>query len=160
MSDTFPEAELLLEIGHVAMAHGFLNDALEIMEGLVSIEPDAPHPRTGRALALFMLGEQELAIEVLQDSIKLFPQAVFARSLLARFLKQIGRPGADEVAREVLAMSPPDFIAEIALNVLGQELDSSGAEVKFSAPVTSIADEAIDRAVEARFPIGFRGKIV
>jgi len=152
------ERDLLLEIGHVALARGLFDESLQIMDGLVRLCPDAPHPRIGRALTLFVMGQESLALDVLHETIALFPRAIFARSLLAKFMKQLGLPDAASVAREVLAMDPPAFVADIAREVIRE---GTGEAEK--------GDESGGHAHEARqyadgkgfaYPVGYRGTFV
>lgn len=158
MIQRFSEAELVLEIGHVAMARGLVDDALRIMDGLIVIEPGLPHPRIGRALSLFLLGQRQLAIESMRETVEIFPDAVFARSMLAWFLKQEGDPMAVEVARSVLERNPPDFVAAIAHEVLGNGRAFGGgesSEVSAESPASSALRKPGER--QATFPLGFRG---
>jgi len=159
MSRVLPETELLLEIGHVALANGLVEDALAIMEGLALLEPDDPHPRIGRALAHHVSGQRSQAIEDLRETIAHFPNAVFARSLLARFMKMSGLSGWDEVVHEVLSMDPPQFVADLARDLLDEEatvVTSFQAERDISA-----GSDSGNRAISDQgFPAGFRGRAV
>lgn len=153
----FPESEILLEIGHVAMVNGLLDEAYAIMDSLSSIDPDAPHPRTGRALSSFMLGRLQQAIDDLSETVNLFPQAVFARALLARFMKQVGDPTAEDMAISVLEMNPPDFVADIARDVIGEFRSASDASISSNAE-SGDARESVEGS--SAYPPGFRGTVV
>ena len=157
MGEPFSEETLLLEIGHLAMTKGLYAEAFEIMEGLVNISPDAPHPRTGRALALFMQGRLLQAAEDLEVTVGIFPDAVFARSLLALFLKKLDDPRAVEVALGALALNPPGFVAKIALEVVNETRGTSGFVQMGESSDLNIPDPRSDEVVE-RLPFrGFRG---
>ena len=157
-ADRPPEADLLLEIGHVALARGFLREGLLIMDGLIELQPDEPHPRTGRALGLHISGRSGEAIEELGGILGRFPQAVFAKALLAVVHHRTGDARARDVALEVLAQDPPAFIAALLKEVLGEDLGDDDIDRRRTGRLGP--DQGAEQEITTAYPPGMRGKPV
>jgi len=110
---------LILSIAHDAIDAGLLDAAYELHQRLERIRPDNPHPRIGQALVQYVSGQQAEAIDKLRAVLQDFPDAVFTRSLLAKFLKETGQDGWDRYANETLERVQDGISAEIARDVLG-----------------------------------------
>ncbi len=156
-----PEADLLLEIGHVALAQGFLREGMLIMDALVELQPEAPHPQTGRALGLHISGRTGEAIDELRGVIGKFPKAMFARALLAVFLRKAGDVSALEIAQDVLTQDPPSFVAELLKDAFGQDLDF----IEFDESDETVSEvtgqgQFAGQSMKTAYPPGMRGKPV
>lgn len=112
--------ELLLEIGHLAVDEGLLEDAETVFGALSDARPANPHPRIGRALVAHGRRQPILAMELLEALLREFPRAVFTRSLLARFMHEAGRSGWQRFASESLALAPTGVAADMARELLGE----------------------------------------
>lgn len=156
-----PESGLLLEIGYLALAEGYVREGMRIMDALAALQADAPHPRTGRAVGLHISGRSDEAVEQLRTVVAQFPDAVFARALLAVFLHKQGTAAAQEVALSALALDPPAFIVAMLAEVLGEDgaaAHGGAARLEPSGVVATADSHSHDRGtVSTAFPPGFRG---
>lgn len=121
MTPTFPEEDVqqLLEIAYLAVDEGWCEFAETIFLALQYCDPGNPHPKIGQALVSHRQGLVDEAVRGLESVLTTFPDAVFARSLLAHFLKQAHRPGWEMLAQECLMRRQDGVAAELARSLLG-----------------------------------------
>lgn len=121
MTNRFPAQAIqqLLEIGYLAVDEGWHEHAETIFVALQCCDPGNPHPGIGRALVSHQQGHVDDAVRGLESVLADFPDAVFARSLLAHFLKLARRPGWETLAQECLSRRQHGEAAELARTLLG-----------------------------------------
>lgn len=121
MKDDFSgqDTQLLLEIGYLAVDEGWHEHAESIFLALQRCDPGNPHPRIGQALVSHQQGYVDDSVRGLESVLADFPDAVFARSLLAHFLKLAHRPGWELLAQECLLRVRDGVAADLARTLLG-----------------------------------------
>lgn len=112
------ELNSLLEIAHLALDEQMFEEAQEMFALLTRLRPSNPHPRIGQALVVYGQHRLDDAIALLEGVLRDFPQAVFTRSLLARFLLEADSPGWQKHAREVLLLVSEGVAFELAQTLL------------------------------------------
>ncbi len=122
---TDEETDLLVEVAHLALDLQRFEQFDALIAAIVRLRPDKPYPRIAVALGLYARGQPDLAIAALHEVLELFPDAVFTRSLLARFVKETGGSGWEAFARQALQFSDEGIAADIAREALGEELQQS-----------------------------------
>jgi Bacterial type III secretion protein (HrpB1_HrpK) len=113
------EFDCLLDVGYLALDHQLFEESERLFSVLCTAQTSNPHPRI--ALALMSFGQQRVAeaIERLEAVLADFPDAVFTRSLLARFMREVGRAGWQSLANEVLCMASDSIAGDMARELLG-----------------------------------------
>jgi cytochrome c-type biogenesis protein CcmH/NrfG len=112
------ELQLLLDVAYLALDAQMLSEAQTILGALVKVRHDSPHPAIGLALIAYRQQQCADAIARLQQVIALFPNAVFARSLLAMMLKEVGAHDWAMFAYESLALNEDGISADMARHLL------------------------------------------
>jgi predicted Zn-dependent protease len=132
---TSAEVSLLVEIGFWAIDEKLYLDAEELFDRLASLQSVNPYPRIGLAMLAYSRGQRDGAIDRLQGVLRDHPEAVFTRSLLARFMKEGGQVGWERYAREALERVQVGSAADLARALLAEAgmAESHGAQ---SLPVS------------------------
>jgi predicted Zn-dependent protease len=131
------EVSLLVEIGFWALDEKLYLDAEELFDRLARVQSGNPYPRIGLAMLAYSRGQRDGAIDRLLAVLRDHPEAVFTRSLLARFMKEGGLLGWERYAREALQRVQVGSAAELARSLLGDaEMTPSHAAQSLPASMT------------------------
>jgi Bacterial type III secretion protein (HrpB1_HrpK) len=132
------ELGLLVEVGFWALDERQFDDAEAIFSRLAEVQNQNPYPRIGLAMLAYSNGAKDEAIERLRAVLVDHPEAVFTRSLLARFLKENALPGWETYAREALARVQEGVAADMARGLLRDAgLDTAEAPATNPGPLMS-----------------------
>lgn len=112
------DLQLLLDVAYLAVDTQMLNEAQAIFVVLAKVRHDSPHPAIGLALIAYRQQQRDEAIARLEQVITRFPNAVFARSLLAMMLKEAGVHDWAVFAHESLALNKHGISADMARYLL------------------------------------------
>ncbi len=130
------EVLLLVEIGFWALDESMYRESEDLFSALADIQTANPYPRIGLATLAYGRGRRDDAIRGLEEVLRDYPQAVFTRSLLAKFMKDCGRTGWEEHAHESLRRMQDGVAADLARAVLG--VARQDAEQPASLPAAMI----------------------
>ena len=108
------ELGLLIEVGFWALDERQFDDAEALFARLSEVQRENPYPRIGLAMLAYSGGNRDDAIDRLRGVLRDFPEAVFTRSLLARFMKENGQAGWETYARETLERVQEGVAADTA----------------------------------------------
>lgn len=122
------ELDLLVETAHLALDFQLFEQFDVLTSAIIRLRPDKPYPRIAVALGQYVRGQRDSAIASLKKVLELFPDAVFTRSLLARFVKEAGGGDWESYARQALEMSSEGVAADMAREVLGDQLQPDREE--------------------------------
>ena len=114
------EFERLLAVAYLALDEHLHDEAQRLFTSLVALRLSNPHPRIGLALVSYNQHDVIDAIDRLESVLDDFPNAVFTRSLLARFMYETGRDGWQQMARDSLTRSPTGVAADLARYLLAE----------------------------------------
>lgn len=112
------EVSLLVEVGFWALDEKLYDDAEVVFSRLSTVQASNPYPRIGLAMLAYSRGQGDEAIQQLHGLLGDFPNAVFTRSLLARFMKERNEPGWERYARETLERVQSGAAADLARTLL------------------------------------------
>ncbi len=128
------ELNPLLEIAHLALDERMFDEAQEMFALLNLLCPSNPHPRIGQALVVYGQHRSDDAISLLEGVLRDFPQAVFTRSLLARFLLEENSPDWRTHAQAVLAMVSEGVAFEMVQTLLQSQVGEQGSPSLATSP--------------------------
>lgn len=140
---TDAELDVLVEVAHLALDLQLFEQFDALCFAICRLRPDKPYPHIAVALGDYVRGRHREAIDRLHAVLANFPDAVYTRSLLARFMKELGDPGWERFAREALERSSQGVAADMAREVLGENGEAAGSETQVSAASQMIASRGL-----------------
>lgn len=130
----FQAIKLLAQVGLLAAWEGMFAEADAIFEGAETVYPDVPQIKNSKALAAYTAGRHGEAIQILQGAMSMPGAQAMAKSMLAFVMQQIGRPGWQALAREVLNDGSDVAATELARHVLGDHAPATPEKRVVGAP--------------------------
>lgn len=116
------EFNRLLEVALLAVDERRFHEAEQLLDALHRLRPGSPYPQIGQALIAH--GQHRLvnAIDTIESVLLRFPNAVFTRGLLARFLYEAGHADWLGFAAQAFQLASNAVEADTVREVLGAEL--------------------------------------
>jgi len=140
---TDAELDMLVEVAHLALDLQLFEQFDALTFSICRLRPDKPYPHIAVALGEYVRGRRREAIDRLLVVLANFPDAVYTRSLLARFMKELGDPGWEQFAREALERSSQGVAADLARETLGEHPEAAGSQTQDNAASLMIASRGL-----------------
>ncbi|BDV01957.1 hypothetical protein TDMWS_20420 [Thermodesulfomicrobium sp. WS] len=114
--------KVLMEAGIAAGVYGWKDDAEKILQGLLSMRPNAEEPYIGLALIRIMAERHDEAVQMLRDeALPLHPESDLLRAFLALALKLSGKNHESEhIAKKVTATEKNTTAARLVSTILSE----------------------------------------
>ena len=148
-----PSSDIKAQLAESLRLVGEYGETLQLVEDVLSREPDYVFALGTKSQALASLGRLEEALEVVDSAVKVDPTYVFGFYTKAQILRELDRPDEASASIEDALKINPQFVGALALKVqtLRDHGDFDGA--------FEVLDEALTVSPDDPFCIALKGQL-